>query len=183
MTVPVDVYSSLCGPSHFNPRNYWVHPLGGRGATGCLTVPGDPSMQPVRAITTLGLRQPEREPIVRRAFGGGRPRQTRNHHTLTLAWKPWGPTYGYFGSPVAVGADRSCGVWMIRATVEKLVEMVHFEVRALLSWRGAGRRQLPRLSPGLVQPTVLVVASLRFAAIHRISLGGTFISSWIFVKT
>ena len=50
--VPVDVCSSLCGPSHFNPRNYWVHPLGGRGATGCLTVPGDPSMQPVPALTT-----------------------------------------------------------------------------------------------------------------------------------
>ena len=59
MTVPVDVCSSLCGPSHFNPRNYWVHPRGGRGATGCLTVAGDPSMQPVRARTTLSLRQPE----------------------------------------------------------------------------------------------------------------------------
>jgi hypothetical protein len=26
---------------------------------------------------------------------GGRPSQTRNHHTLTPAWEPWGSAYGY----------------------------------------------------------------------------------------
>ena len=45
-----------CGPSHFNPRNYWGHPQEGRGATGCLTVPGDPSMQPVPALTTPSFK-------------------------------------------------------------------------------------------------------------------------------
>lgn len=38
---------------------------------------------------------------------------------------------------MAVGADRSCRVWLIRATVDKLVEMVHFEVRALLFMEGS----------------------------------------------
>ena len=47
------------GPSHFDPRNCWGHPRDGCGAISCLAVPGDPSMQPVRARTTLSLRQPE----------------------------------------------------------------------------------------------------------------------------
>lgn len=85
--------------------------------------------------------------------------------------------------PVAVGADRRYCVWMIKAAIKESMDMVHFEVRALLFMEGSRSETSTTPLPGLVQPTVLVVASLRFAATHRISLGGTFISSWIFVKT
>jgi hypothetical protein len=63
------------GPSHFDPRNCWGHPRDGCGATGCLAVAGDPSMQPVPAITALGLRRPERADSPK-SGGGGRSSET-----------------------------------------------------------------------------------------------------------
>jgi hypothetical protein len=49
--------------------------------------------------------------------------------------------------------------------------MVHFEVRALLSVEVSRSEASTTPVPGLVQPTVLLVASLRFTGIHRLLLG------------
>jgi len=53
--------------------------------------------------------------------------------------------------------------------------MVHLEVGALLTVKGS-RLEAAFADPGLVQPTVLLLASLRFAAIHPLLLGGIVIA-------
>ncbi len=62
------------------------------------------------------------------------------------------------------------------------MEVVHFKVGALLTVKGS-RLEAAFADPGAGSTNGVVAGFAPLQAIHRLLLGGTFISSWIFVKT
>jgi hypothetical protein len=57
----------------------------------------DPHLSQPARVATLELEASSglTAEVVRVAVAAGRPRQTRNHHTLKPVWEPWGSAYGY----------------------------------------------------------------------------------------
>jgi hypothetical protein len=54
--------------------------------------PGQPARVATLELEAAGCLTVE---VARWTVLGGRPRQTRNHHTLTTEWEPWGSAYAY----------------------------------------------------------------------------------------
>jgi hypothetical protein len=92
--------------------------------SGCLAkrcAASDPNLHPgqLDRVAALELQAKGRltVEVVRRAVAVGRPKATRNHHTLTPEWEPWGSPHAYLAhllDALAAGQGR-----------RRLVEFLH----------------------------------------------------------